>query len=224
MQQNGAVASPDKAGATREDQRHAGTCGKASVLPSDPIVTLAKKAAERLKHGQPHHPIILLSEQTIYGLFPMLFGGDQDIQVKGRPIVAVHHAREAFQAPFRNGRLEESRNGKVRHGKSPGGVVMVVGRQRAKEIAPVRLRPGSLKRGFPSLIQGHHGQLTQEGVPGVALMRAQPREIRHDILGEQVQHPGERSVRHTFASTHANEGIDQEIVIHEGSFSSPYRS
>jgi hypothetical protein len=103
---------------------------------------------------------------------------DQHVQGVGGPDDGL----EGGEVAARHRRLEEGRT-VGRSDQAPRLVLGPLRRQLAEEARPVA---GARRNvGPPGTVQGHGGELDEEGVPGMTLVRAQRRELGHSVFGQE---------------------------------------
>lgn len=101
--------------------------------------------------------------------------------------------------------------------QAEGGAVRMIGRERKERALPVGRRLPGLR--FARLVQRQRGQLYQQRMPGMALMRAEGWVVAHRVVGEGDEQLGQRERRGLpLGVANADQGFREEVQsggVHE---------
>ena len=159
----------------------AGPGGIPSVHAGDAVVPRAEVASHRLKADQRQRPVFGCAVDRDRLLQLVVLRGDQNVEVVG-----CGDARAMVAEPLRRRTLHEGGTCRVLDDEAPRFVVAEFRGQAAEQRAPLPRRSGRRVPACP--MAGDRPELCQEGVPSVALMRAEGRECAYPVFGQGLVH------------------------------------
>ena len=162
-------------------EAEAGSGGKPSVHAGDAVVPRAEVAPHRLKADQRQRPVFGGAVDRDRLLQLVILRGDQNVEVVGRG-----DARAIVAEPLRRRALHEGGFGRVLDDEAPRFVIAELRGQAAEQRAPLLRRAGRFIPACP--VTRDRTELCQEGVPSVALMRAEGRECAYSVFGQSLVH------------------------------------
>ena len=167
---------------------HTGPRGVPAVHPCDPVVSSTEVSAHRLKAHEREDPVVGIRIRPDRRLEVMVLRRDEHVKVVGRryqpPVVREASGRRA---------LQERRPGRVLDNESPRLVGGEACRQPTEDPSPLLRTSRRLTSVGPH--ESQNGQLREEGVPRVALMRPQGGEGCRTIGDHRFVHAGQGESR-----------------------------